>query len=506
VQDAPIPIAIHAEDGEFIQLNTAWEELSGYTRDRIPTMADWTEKAYGERAEPVRAEIERLYGLTERKDEGEFSIRTADGTLRIWDFSSAPLGQLPDGRRIVMTTARDVTARKAAEDELRESEERMRSNLEVSETVADLARALVAEKLSLEETAQRVLDRAMGLTRSEHGFVAHVDESSGDLVLLAASQMMPGGLAAAAPARGTVFPMQDDGSYEHLWGVSLNTGRAFLTNDPDADPQRGGTPMGHVPLTSFLSVPVVTVKGIVGQISVANAARGYTNVEVLSLERLASLYGVAIAQHEEHKLLHESEESLRASNERLETMILDVAEVMGGIIETRDPYTQGHQVRVARIAESIGAEMSLSEDDLACIHMAALLHDIGKLSVPAEILGKPGALSAAEFALIKEHPLRGHDILAKIAFPWPIAEVILQHHERCDGSGYPSGIECADMLVPARILAVADVLEAMSSFRPYRAALGPEIAIAEINGRPEKYCADVVKAALALYERGELGL
>jgi putative nucleotidyltransferase with HDIG domain len=187
-------------------------------------------------------------------------------------------------------------------------------------------------------------------------------------------------------------------------------------------------------------------------------------------------------------------------------MLREVAEVMGSIIETRDPYTQGHQVRVAGIAHSLAVEMGLSGDMLDCIQMAALLHDIGKLSVPAEILSKPGQLSAVEFGLIREHPLRGHDILSRISFPWPIADIVMQHHERCDGSGYPAGLTGDAILLPASVLAVADVLEAMASFRPYRPALGPEAAVAEIAGHPEKYCPEVVAATVSLYERGELGL
>jgi len=163
-------------------------------------------------------------------------------------------------------------------------------------------------------------------------------------------------------------------------------------------------------------------------------------------------------------------------------------------------------VRVARIAVAIAAEMGLPGDDLACIEMAGLLHDIGKLSVPAEILSKPGALSEAESAIIREHSVRGHEILGKITFPWPIAEIVLQHQERCDGSGYPSGLKREETLLEARILAVADVLEAMSSHRPYRAALGTNAAMAEIVDHPEKYDPDAVRAAIALHATSELGI
>jgi HD-GYP domain-containing protein (c-di-GMP phosphodiesterase class II) len=134
--------------------------------------------------------------------------------------------------------------------------------------------------------------------------------------------------------------------------------------------------------------------------------------------------------------------------------------------------------------------------------MSALVHDIGKLSVPAEILNKPGVLSANEFALIRQHPTAGFEILKDIAFPWPVAESVLQHHERMDGSGYPQGLLGDDICRTARILAVADAVEAMSSHRPYRPGLGIDAAIAEITDHPAKYDPDVVAACLRLHESG----
>jgi putative nucleotidyltransferase with HDIG domain len=396
--------------------------------------------------------------------------------------------------------------RERVEWSLRESEERLRDSLDVSESVAELSRVLVSETQTLEEIAQLTLHSAMALTSSPHGYVSLVDPSTRAHSLVAASDMMRGGLAGADASLASALSASPDGTYPHLWGVSLNTSEPFLTNEPSIDPRSGGTPDGHLPVTCLLSVPVTTSKGVVGQIAVANAPEGYTLVETEKLQRLASLYGMAIVQHEEHEELRRSESELRSSNEQQAQMILDVAEVMGGIIETRDPYTQGHQVRVADIAYAIATEMGLSGDDLDCIRMAGLLHDVGKLSVPSEILSKPGALSDTEFALIKEHPVRGHDILAKIAFPWPIADIVLQHHERCDGSGYPGGLRADETMLPAKIIAVADVLEAMSSYRPYRAALGAKEAFDEIVSHPDKYCPEVVRAVVALNGRGELGL
>jgi len=200
------------------------------------------------------------------------------------------------------------------------------------------------------------------------------------------------------------------------------------------------------------------------------------------------------------------ENALAASSQRLEKMVYDVAEAMGSVVEARDPYTQGHEVRVAALARGIAQEMGLSDDDLDEISMAGLLHDIGKLRVPAEILTKPGKLSAPEYALIREHPESSYEILKLIDFPWPVADIVRQHHERLDGSGYPAGLRGDEIMAPARILAVADVVEAMASHRPYRPALGLEAAVAEIASHSECYDAAVVRACIRLYERGETGL
>ena len=181
----------------------------------------------------------------------------------------------------------------------------------------------------------------------------------------------------------------------------------------------------------------------------------------------------------------------RAYRENLERMVADrtaklqktldgVIQVVAQIVESRDPYTAGHQRRVAELACAIAREMGCPEDQVKGIHMAGLIHDLGKISVPSEILSKPGRLSDIEFALIKSHPQVGYDILKGIDFPWPITLMVLQHHERMDGSGYPQGLKRQEILPEARILAVADVVEAMASHRPYRAAFGIEKALEEI--------------------------
>lgn len=173
---------------------------------------------------------------------------------------------------------------------------------------------------------------------------------------------------------------------------------------------------------------------------------------------------------------------------------------MGQMMEVRDPYTAGHQSRVSLICVEIARLMGMPVFNIKGLELAALIHDVGKLAIPSEILSKPGRLTSQEFDLIKTHPMVGYNIVRNIDFPWPVAKTILQHHERTDGSGYPGGLPEQDILLESRILGVADVIEAMSSNRPYRPALGISLALEEIAlNKGRLYDGDVVDATLKYY-------
>jgi putative nucleotidyltransferase with HDIG domain len=176
-------------------------------------------------------------------------------------------------------------------------------------------------------------------------------------------------------------------------------------------------------------------------------------------------------------------------------------------VESRDPYTAGHQERVSDIATAIAIRMNFSKARIHYLKMAGMIHDIGKISVPAEILCKPTCLSEAEFNIMKEHPLTGYKILKEIEFPYPLAKIVYQHHERLDGSGYPNGLSGDEIYMEAKILAVADVVEAMASHRPYRPSLGIDIAIDEIKkNRGRMFDPDVVDTCCYLFENNLIKL
>ncbi|MFO0753787.1 MAG: HD domain-containing phosphohydrolase [Thermodesulfovibrionales bacterium] len=198
--------------------------------------------------------------------------------------------------------------------------------------------------------------------------------------------------------------------------------------------------------------------------------------------------------------IKEAEKCLKQSFERLQRTLEGTVSALAATVETRDPYTAGHQQRVALLAGAVAKEAGLSPHRVSGVRVAGTLHDLGKIYVPAEILSKPGRLTDVEFNLIRTHPKVGYEILKKIEFEWPVAEVVMQHHERMDGTGYPRGLAGDQILVEARIIAVADVVETIHSHRPYRPAVGIDKALEEIERhRGALYDPDAVDACLRLF-------
>ncbi|MDO8927029.1 MAG: response regulator [Sideroxyarcus sp.] len=198
----------------------------------------------------------------------------------------------------------------------------------------------------------------------------------------------------------------------------------------------------------------------------------------------------------------------RREIEKAEKLTVDALEqtigVLSRAIEMRDPYTDGHQKRVALLATAIAEDMGLPTDTVTGIRLGSLVHDVGKIRVPSEVLSCPRKLSKNEMDFIRTHPDAGFEILKGTTFPWPVARMVIEHHERLDGSGYPNGLKDDDIAIEARIIAVADTVEAMTSFRPYRPALGIEAAVAEIReGRGIIYDSEVVDSCIRVLEKAD---
>jgi len=196
----------------------------------------------------------------------------------------------------------------------------------------------------------------------------------------------------------------------------------------------------------------------------------------------------------------------KKAEEQLEHSFIDLAETVSRAMESRDPYTSGHQRRVAKLARLVGEKMGLDKDRLKGLYIGGLLHDIGKISTPESILSKPGELTDEEWNLVCAHAKQGYLILKGTNLPWLVADMALHHHERLDGSGYPHGVSGDKLSLENRILGVCDVVEAMSSHRPYRPARSEEVLEEIKNGRGTKYDANVVDAMLRIIEGGEFDL
>jgi PAS domain S-box-containing protein len=279
-------------------------------------------------------------------------------------------------------------------------------------------------------------------------------------------------------------------------GTAIRTGepqinRNFAT-DPRLAPWRAeALKRGYA---ASVALPLKGPRGPLGALSIyAEDPQAFGADEMRLFVELCDdlAYGIAALRS-----LGDREQVVRRLHESLEDTVAAIAST----IEMRDPYTAGHQRRVAQLATRIAEEMGLPEHQTRGIYLAGLIHDVGKINVPAEILSKPGKLTALELQLVQTHARTGYDIIKGVDFPWPIAETILQHHERLDGSGYPRGLAGADVTIEARILGVADVTEAIMAHRPYRPALGLDAALAEIeSGKGRLYDSAAVDACIALF-------
>ncbi|MEI8371178.1 MAG: HD-GYP domain-containing protein, partial [Planctomycetia bacterium] len=253
----------------------------------------------------------------------------------------------------------------------------------------------------------------------------------------------------------------------------------------------------HVGFRSIALVPLRAGDQILGLLHLADNGPGQFTAEAIGFfEGLGASIGVAL-------LREQAEEGLARSALDLHEQLRDTIKAMGAIVGMRDPYTAAHEQRVTSLAAAIAADLGLDDDRREGLAFAGEVHDIGKVAVPAEILTKPAALNDIEFTLVKLHAETGREILSGIHFSQPVAEIVVQHHERMDGSGYPAGLKGDEIMLEARILAVADVVEAMASHRPYRPGFGLDVALAEVHeGAGTRYDGDVVASCERVFAEG----
>jgi putative nucleotidyltransferase with HDIG domain len=257
---------------------------------------------------------------------------------------------------------------------------------------------------------------------------------------------------------------------------------------------------------SVISVPITDNNPtVIGALTIyASIPDAFGSLEITLFETLAKEIGYGLSVIEKQRLLDDVIIQRDLAHDRLVNALRSTIEAMSKSMEWRDPYTAGHQKRVALISEAIAKKMGWDEERIRGLFLAALVHDLGKIAAPSEILTKPSKLSDIEMSLIKEHPETGYEILKDIPFPWQIAMMVRQHHERLDGSGYPHGLKANEILIEARILAVADTIEAISTHRPYRPSLGTDKAIEQITLEAgTRLDPDIVTIAIDLLGKAE---
>jgi PAS domain S-box-containing protein/putative nucleotidyltransferase with HDIG domain len=350
-----------------------------------------------------------------------------------------------------------------------------------------IARATDEEEL-LNLICREIVDSA-GYRSAWIGYVEHGASRS---VRVAAKS----GLGADDLTEATIDWSEDDLDGLGPFGKAILTGEAQLNWSPQADEKR--SPWRDAAIASGVNwacaFPLTIDGKVSGALSIYSAATNPVSAEECALlQELAVDLAFAIS-------VQRTRSDQKETAAKLERSLISGLEAIAYTLEIRDPYTAGHQQRVALLASALARKLGLDEFEVEGIRLAASVHDIGKIQVPLEILTKPKRLTRIEYDFIKSHAEAGYEILKGIQFPWPIAELVRQHHERIDGSGYPQGLRGDDILLGARILAVADVVESMVSHRPYRPALGVEAALAELEqGKGKKYDTTVADKCIQLF-------
>jgi len=468
----------------FVDMNETAHRGLGYTRDefismRIPDI-DPTFKLLDHKAVEKKilqsggAQFETLHL---RKDGSTFPVEVNAKFIKL------------DGNYL-LSIARDITDRRTAE----ETQKKLTRALTLLSNCNSALVHATNEQELLEEICKMTVETG-GYMMAWVGFAEN--DSAKTVRPVAQSGYEEGYL------EGATISWSDTKWGQGSTGTAIRTGVTVINqdclNDPKMAPWREA--VVHRGFQSNIALPLKCEERIVGALTIySRESHAFIPEEASLLEKLADnlAYGI---------------ESLRAHNERdratkkhlqdMETLresLVATVKAIAGTVEAHDPYTAGHQSRVESLAVAIGREIGLPEESIIGLGLAASIHDLGKISVPAEILSRPGRLTNFELPLVKNHVQAGYDILKNIKFPWPIADMVRQHHERLDGSGYPQGLKGDQILLEARILAVADVVESMASHRPYRPSLGIGAALDEIDrNRGTCYDPKVVDACLRIF-------
>jgi len=560
VEETPIGIANIGVTGKITYINKRLEKISGYSREevvgknvfKLGVFPDEMLKILRER---LKARLRE--GSVRRRR--EINFRCKNGKW-IWIEITAKLIKkwgIPSNFRI---TVQDITERKKAEEELRDSEERLKILFDYAPDAyytSDIKGKFIdgnkaAERLigykreeligksflklkllslaDIPKAAKLLVKNLRGQPTGSDEFVLNRKDNSKVTVEIST---YPVKIKGRTLALGIVRDITERKKAEEALRKSQQEFASIFHNNPEALVYLDDKDTVLKINSRFSELFGYKLKEIKGKdinsgiihppdkIEEAKrltkkAIKGYINYDTIRKKKDGTLFPASVSGssvlidgktkgriilYQDITLRKQAEQKIKQGYEKLQRTMEATIYTISKIIETRDPYTAGHQNTVSQLAVAIAQEMKLSEDEIEGIRIAALVHDIGKINIPAEILSKPSKLNEMEFSLIRNHPKIGYDILRKIDFSWPVAQIVLQHHERLDGSGYPNKLKGDEIILEAKIIGVADVIEAMSSHRPYRPALGIDKALKEISqNRGILYDPMVVDVCLKLFK------
>jgi PAS domain S-box-containing protein len=491
VEETPFPVLLHTDDGEIVRVNRAWCEITGMDAEGFAAREAWDDFIGSENMRRARSAIQALSGEVSRVEHGRYDMNTPDGRQHVIEVFSAVVGSLPGSRRLLMTVGHDVTERTLQERKL----ERM--------SRAIRALGLCNSALVRAESEDVLLERVCQILVEDCGYliawIGYAQDMEAKRIIPVKSRG-----ASAGFFESLNLSWAEDADAGCVAGSAVVTREIAIVRDARDEPVDSDSGAPRAKAGFPLSDEHGEVFGAL--VAVSLDPNAFDKDEVALLAEMSEDLAFGICAIRARHVRDAAQESLAHVNQRLVRTLVSLTETIGRITETRDPMTSGHQTRVAAVARAIAVEMGLSASTIDAVEVAGLVHDVGKLGVPTEILTRPRRLNPVEWAIVKEHSEVGRALLEDIDFGWPITDYVLQHHERLDGSGYPQGLVGDEIALEARIVAVADVVEAMSSHRPYRPSWGVEAAVAEVVDHPELYDASVAAACARLHLAGKLDL
>jgi PAS domain S-box-containing protein/putative nucleotidyltransferase with HDIG domain len=477
--------------GKVVLINRRGCKILGYDDAKEVTGKLWIDNFTPPRLrDQLRRDFGRLLAVDSGVEHYESPVLTRTGGERLIAWHNVPIADDKGTIVATLSSGEDITEKKIAERALQKTTRALKT---LSEANAALVRASSRETLFQEMC--RVAVEAGGYRMAWIG----IPETDAEKTLRPVAHA---GHEAGYLSRATIS-WADNERGRGIAGTAIRTRQIQVTRELGKDPRMTPWAMEaqQRQYASAIALPIWSgdrLAGVFVIYATETDAFGPEELELLSELGSDISYGLSAL---ETRTAHE------VSITRLARALEQTVQAIASTVEMRDPYTAGHQRRVAVLAESIARELHLPEERVHGLRLASIVHDLGKINIPAEILSKPGKLTAIEYEFIKTHPRVGYDILKSVEFPWPIADIVLQHHERLDGSGYPDGLKGDGILLEARILAVADVVDSMISHRPYRPARGLEVTLAEIQENSGRlYDAAVVQACVALIRSGKVNL